>query len=259
MADQDEQDSGRKLTPLQIQEDLLRQALSLKGSIDGLLRQIEIAQPLPPYSAMFARLSTLREAVDRFTTEAHRHKDLLTTTVIVPTGQFPGKYHEEMIRTLLRTKMEPHVEDWEYQHLTAARDRENKLDIEKRRGNMTSLTENDRAELWDWAAEAAQNILQNHVWFEADYTMAEKENGIENVNHGLRRKLTIPELGEDEFGDDDDEDELFDDVEDDKADDMDMDSSELESDKSNLAMPAVTKKPLAMDKVHRYMMRGEAV
>lgn len=248
--------------PVRIQEGLLRKAQVLKGNVDAFLRQFQTANPLPPYPAMYARLTALRDAVNEFAHEAHKHQDLLSQIVLVPGLNFPAKYQRNLLEGLLRSKMEPRIEDWEHQHLKAAHEKENRLDQERRDGNMSSLSEKDRQELWNWAAPAAQGELEKHVWFIADYTMAEKEAGIEKVVHGLRRPLVVPELPDpDEENAEGDEDELFEDVEEgaDAQDAMEVDDTKPQNQMATApAGVRSTQRPMAMDKIHRFMTKGVA-
>lgn len=43
-------------------------------------------------------------------------------------------------------------------------------------------------ELWNWAGRAANELARHHEWG-GDFTLAEREAGVENVVTGLRRKL----------------------------------------------------------------------
>lgn len=43
-------------------------------------------------------------------------------------------------------------------------------------------------ELWNWAGRAANELARQHEWG-GDFTLAEREAGVENVVTGLRRKL----------------------------------------------------------------------
>ena len=77
------------------------------------------------------------------------------------------------------------------------------------------LPKSDREELWQWAPVAANDEIRKQNWG-GDYTMAEKQSGIENVETGLRRELQEPPdpdeqdevegAEESDEGDDDEED-----------------------------------------------------
>lgn len=263
MADEDEEQEIREVTdPVKIQEGLIRKAQVLKGNVETFLHRLEAARPLPPYPDMQTRLNALRDAVNDFNAELDKHKDLLSTTVLVPGLTFPARSQMGLLEQLLRTKMEPHVEDWEHQHLEAAHERENRLDREKRGGALTSLSDKDRQELWNWAPQAAQEELKRHVWFTADYTMAEREAGLEHVNHGLQRELIVPELP-----DSDDDDELFEEMEEEEEDDDEEDAGDqaqkdmdgkAQAQSGSAVTPTLSgRKPMPMDKIQHFMTKGD--
>ena len=82
---------------------------------------------------------------------------------------------------LLRKKLEPQVEDWVQE------------------GRATDSADGKQEELWNWANEWIGSRVATYAMDEAgdNYTVEERELGIENVRTGLRRK----------FDEDEDEDE----------------------------------------------------
>ena len=117
--------------------------------------------------------------------------------------QFPGRYQSDVIQMLLRTKMEPDVEEWFEQGQSLGKDLKSTPQM---------LRDNDRQALWQWAPGAANAEARRQKWG-ADYTLAEVQNGIEDIVTGLKRELMEPPPDEDmdedkdDFGDDDDEEE----------------------------------------------------
>lgn len=102
---------------------------------------------------------------------------------------------------MLRTNFEPDVKEW------VARGHE--LADRKLHRDASTLSEHDRNELWEWAPSAANAEARRQKWG-ADYTLAEKEMGIDRVVTGLRRELVVPpdeDMGEDEEYEEDDEDD----------------------------------------------------
>lgn len=116
-----------------------------------------------------------------------------------------------MLEHLLRTKLEPEVEEWVEKGQEMARKASN--------GKYTELSESDRDELWQWAPVIANDEIRKQNWG-GDYSIAEKQAGIENIETGLKRELQEPpdpeEEDEDEGGeesekegdDDDDEEDI---------------------------------------------------
>lgn len=82
---------------------------------------------------------------------------------------------------LLRKKLEPKVEDW------AAEGRQIATEATEQ-GRNNGYTQSNLNELWNWAGMAANEDARKHTWG-GNYTLAEKELGVENVVTGLRRKL----------------------------------------------------------------------
>lgn len=122
-----------------------------------------------------------------------------------------------VLQQLLRKKAEPAVEDWVEDNTNPAR-------VAKWNDGLdTGLKEDEQAALWASAKPTSTRVLGDMVRsgaFDFEYTLAEKEAGVDNVVTGLRRELNkvMASNEEDEYEDDeDDEDE--DDFEDVKMED----------------------------------------
>lgn len=61
----------------------------------------------------------------------------------------------------------------------------------KHAGRRAGISDSARDDLWQWAPIAANDEIRRQNWG-GDYTMAEKESGIENVETGLKRVLQEP-------------------------------------------------------------------
>jgi mediator of RNA polymerase II transcription subunit 8 len=98
----------------------------------------------------------------------------------------------------LRKKLEPQVENW----VEEGRAAETGINGAAKAGE-------DEEELWSWAQDWIGMRVAKYAVEEAgdNYTVEEREKGIENVNTGLRRTLD-----EDESSEDEDEDEEMEDV-----------------------------------------------
>jgi mediator of RNA polymerase II transcription subunit 8, fungi type len=114
---------------------------------------------------------------------------------------------------LLRKKVEPGVERWIEEHTTQTTNHE---------PGSRDLENAELRKLWAGAAPMSQGIvgpmLEEDGAFGDDFTIAEREGGVENVVTGLKRKLD----GGDSESDDDDYD--FDDEGDEKMKDEDSKS-----------------------------------
>lgn len=133
-----------------------------------------------------------------------------------PLTSFPGHTQEALLGQLLRKKLEPRVEDWIDEYTVKAERESVQINGTKAGEGKSGLGGESLAELWRSASTTSQGIvgpmLEEGGDFEDDYTLAEREAGVENVVTGLKRKL----YGEDESqdGDEDDEDETKNNVED---------------------------------------------
>lgn len=111
-----------------------------------------------------------------------------------------------MIQQLLRKKAEPAVEDW-------VEDNTNPSKVAKwDNGADTALNEKEQKELWAFAKPTSTEIagqMYTSGAFDYDYTLAEKENGVENVVTGLRRTLK-KSMDDDDEEDEDEDDEMED-------------------------------------------------
>ena len=144
---------------------------------------------------------------------------------------------------MLRTKLEPDVEDWVEQGAK-------KISKE----SVGALSDRDRNELWQWAPSAANAEARRQKWG-ADYTLAEKEAGVEEVVTGLRRELVVPP---DETEEEDEEyEEVTEEEEDEEADKMDVETRQ----KPNVSGQAASSRPAAssmpLNSIHKFMVTGK--
>ena len=117
---------------------------------------------------------------------------------VYPTHEFPGQTEEVLLSQLLRKKLEPNVEDW------AAEGRKIAIEASAQSSN-GGLGPSELQDLWSWAGLAANEQARKHTWG-GNYTLKEKEMGVENVVTGLRRKLKEdPDESSDEDEDEDEE------------------------------------------------------
>jgi mediator of RNA polymerase II transcription subunit 8 len=144
-------------------------------------------------AADLQQLQTIFDANRGFLTAAHPY----------PHAAFPGHSHEIVLQQLLRKKAEPTVEDWVEDNLNPNRV------VKWDNGRDTGLKEDEQMELWAFAkptsAQTAGHMYSSGA-FDYEYTLAEKETGVDSVVTGLKRKLN-KNMENDEDDDMDDEDE----------------------------------------------------
>ncbi|KAI7263131.1 hypothetical protein KC345_g9219 [Hortaea werneckii] len=102
-----------------------------------------------------------------------------------PLPSYPGHEKEMMLGMLMRKKLDPKTDDWVTQYSKSPETIEENGDVSK-------LNMDDLRDLWDYAGPAENGIVRDMLEndaFGSLFTMAEQEDGIENVKTGLRRKL----------------------------------------------------------------------
>lgn len=161
-----------------------------------------------------------------------------------------------VLQQLLRTRLEPAVDDWIEHGQSVAQEVLNT--------DLSGGPNKELQQLWEWAPTAASEQAQKQKWG-ADYTLAEIESGIESVVTGLKRTLTIPEEADsDEAEDEDEEDEDDDDDDDgdgDENEDVEMaglgvNVKSLDSGHQTTDMAETQIPPMPLDNIFRYMMQG---
>jgi mediator of RNA polymerase II transcription subunit 8, fungi type len=110
------------------------------------------------------------------------NQQLLSSIVAYPLPQYPSA-QAHLLEHLLRTKLEPEVEEWVEKGLEIA--------PQPSQRSSSALSQHERDELWQWAPVAANDEIRKQNWG-GDYSMAEKQAGVENVATGLKRELVEP-------------------------------------------------------------------
>ncbi|TAQ83392.1 hypothetical protein B7494_g8287 [Chlorociboria aeruginascens] len=172
-------------------EQTRQRLFQLTHNIGSLRASVLSANPLPPWSSLQSSASILSTNIKTLTDYLSAHSDLLSRAVVYPQTNYPGRTQEALLGHLLRKKLEPAVESWVEEGRAA------------QEGGVPGSVTDGVDELWRWAGEWIGGRVAQYAMGEGVdvYTVDERENGIENVNTGLRRKLE-----EDDTSGDDDED-----------------------------------------------------
>lgn len=269
---------------VKILEQTRQRLLHLTHSLDSLTSSLHHSDPLPSWyststslpsyqrlfetraglanrrelhrSSLQSQASIISNNLVNICSQLAEHQELLSSLVAYPAPSFPGNTQQGVLEQLLRTKLDPRVEDW------VTRGRIAGTEATSSGGAGGGLSESDLAELWSWAPIEANAEARRRNWG-GNYTLEEKEAGIENVVTGLRR--TLPD-DDDDDDEDEDEDEEFEDVDEDGGEKMEIvgvhtrpGASGVEFDivrgrehvLSEAASPAIP-----LDEVFRYMMTG---
>lgn len=130
--------------------------------------------------------------------------DLFASLVAYPGPDYPTRTQATALEQLLRTKLDPRVDDWVARGRVAGQKQGAASD--------SGLGESGLAELWAWAPVEANREARRRNWG-GNFTLEEKEMGVQNVVTGLGRELEE---------DDDDDEEEDEEEEDEAGDEMDI-------------------------------------
>lgn len=227
----------------------IRQRLqTLNSSLNSLQTNFYEAQPLPTWSSLQSHSGLISSNLQAVAKQLTDNQQLLSSLVAYPLPQYPSA-QAHLLEHLLRTKLEPEVEDWVEKGQETAQHHS--------QGRYKGLSESDRDELWRWAPLAANDEIRKQNWG-GDYTMAEKESGIENIETGLKRELLEPPDTDDH--DDGEGVEESDDGDDSEEDVVEMrrkpNAQGLEFDLSTAKRPA-TQMPI--ESIFRFMTTGNTI
>ncbi|OJD25160.1 hypothetical protein ACJ73_03477 [Blastomyces percursus] len=181
---------------LKVLEQTRQRLVHLTQSLASLINNINQSDPLPSWSSLQSQATIISNNLLNVSEQLTDHHDLLSSLVAYPTPQFPGRTEAAMLSQLLRTKLEPRVEDWVSQGLSMG-----SADATRRR---TGLTVEQLTELWQWAPVEANMEARKRNWG-GDYTLEEKEMGVKNVVTGLKRRLNEEDSGSESGSGDEDE------------------------------------------------------
>ncbi|KAK2861180.1 hypothetical protein FQN49_004463 [Arthroderma sp. PD_2] len=189
---------------LKVVEQTRQRLVNLTQSLGSLVNNITQGQPLPAWSSLQSQATIISNNLLTISQLLHEHRDLLSSLVVYPTPAFPGRTDSAMLNQLMRTKLEPRVEDWlaygrtvgrealerstsdqQHQHISITAGNSSTSIIDD---NTQRLSGEDLQTLWEWAPIEANIEARRRNWG-GDYTIEEKEGGISNVITGLTRKL----------------------------------------------------------------------
>ncbi|KAK2809225.1 hypothetical protein FQN50_004061 [Emmonsiellopsis sp. PD_5] len=191
------------ITPpqLKVLEQTRQRLVQLTQSLASLINNINQSDPLPAWSSLQSQATIISNNLLTVSQQLTDHESLLSSLVAYPTPQFPGNSEAAMLSQLLRTKLEPRVEDW------VARGRSLGNTTTTTQQEDLTLTAAQLTELWHWAPVEANMEARRRNWG-GDYTLEEKEAGVKNVVTGLRRRLVEDsgsESGSEEESEEEDE------------------------------------------------------
>lgn len=177
-------------------------------------------------------------------------QDLFGSLIAYPGPDYPSRTQGPALEQLLRTKLDPRVEDWVSRGRTVGQ--KSQSQAQALVGGQ-ELSEGDLTELWEWAPVEANQEARGRNWG-GNFTLEEKEAGIENVVTGLRREL-----------EDDDESEEEEEEEEEEEDQMDIVGARKKASGGGLEFDIAARQPaqvaagepvMPLDDVLRFMTTG---
>ena len=163
-----------------------------------------------PRSSLQSQASIISNNLISVTEHLSEHSDLLNSLVAYPGPEYPGRTQANTLEQLLRTKLDPRVEDWVARGRIAGTETTDTAPAIPAPGSITTskLSEAEIGELWEWAPIEANQEARRRNWG-GNFTLEERENGIQNVVTGLKRVLEDDEgESEEESEDEEGEDEM---------------------------------------------------
>lgn len=218
--------------------------LTLNASLGKLRENIATQNPLPSWNSLQSHANLISNNLQSIAEQIAEHQQDLSSTQAFPLPQYPGKQQGFILETLLRTKLEPNVEEWLDEGRRMATEEQNR----------TNLSDQARSELWQWAPSAANAEARKQKWG-ADYTLAEKLNGIENVITGLKRELIEPADDIDE--EEDDYDDISDDDEEEDKMDVEQPQTGAAAGRSGSPQQSTAAPQMPLETIHRFMTTGK--
>ncbi|KAK5123403.1 hypothetical protein LTR85_002835 [Meristemomyces frigidus] len=189
--------------------DQLRQRLSqLSQSLASTRADLERSDPAPSWPTLQRDAELLVHNLNRYQETMNEHRGFLTAAHAYPLPTFPGPSQEHVLTQLMRKKLDPKTEDWiaEYTKPKTQGTRQLNGMPNGDTSHGIQLKDEDYRNLWTWAGSTSTDIANGMLIsdaFEDNYTLAEREAGIENVVTGLKRNLEDDSDEEDEEGGDD--------------------------------------------------------
>ncbi|VUC22841.1 unnamed protein product [Clonostachys rosea] len=175
-------------------EQMVSRISQLSSSISSLKHDLIRSAPLPPPSSFQASAQILQRNLQTILDSITENSELFSQMALHPSTNFPGRTQEHVLMMLLRSKLEPQMEERVSQGLETAH-----------RATPEGIAV--LQEVWDECRRWTQQRIAEYVSEEADdvYTKEERDSGVENVRTGLRRELEEDESDEEGEGEDEDE------------------------------------------------------
>ncbi|KAJ6017820.1 hypothetical protein N7451_001199 [Penicillium sp. IBT 35674x] len=158
---------------IKVLEQSRQRLVQLTRSLGSLIASLNQSDPLPQWSSLQSQASIISNNLISVSEHLSEHSDLLSSLVAYPGPEYPGRTQANTLEQLLRTKLDPRVEDW------VARGRVAGTDPAQAPGFNTTaenkpLSEAELNELWEWAPFEANQEARRRNWG-GNFTLEERE------------------------------------------------------------------------------------
>ncbi|KAL4885589.1 mediator complex, subunit Med8 [Aspergillus karnatakaensis] len=187
--------------------------IQLTHSLGSLITSLNNSDPLPSWPSLQSQSSIISSNLQSLSTHLSENHELLRSISAYPAPEFPTKTHGTTLEQLLRTKLDPRVEEWvsrgakgDVHSLSSVQGAGAGTGMN---GNMLGqsggeLSEGDLAALWEWAPVEANAEARRRNWG-GNFTLEERERGIQSVVEGLGLTRVLEDDEESEEEEDEDE------------------------------------------------------
>ncbi|KAJ5996327.1 hypothetical protein N7522_007987 [Penicillium canescens] len=199
---------------IKVLEQARQRLVQLTRSLGSLITSLHSSDPLPPWSSLQSQASIISNNLLSVSEQLSEQRDLFTSLVAYPSPEYPGRTQAPTLEQLLRTKLDPRVEDWVARGRAAGTEggpSQSTIPSPSRLVEAESadhkLSEAELTQLWEWAPLEANQEARRRNWG-GNFTLEERESGIQNVVTGLRRQLEDDLASEEEESEGEEEEEM---------------------------------------------------
>ncbi|KAJ5283922.1 hypothetical protein N7505_001902 [Penicillium chrysogenum] len=189
---------------IKVLEQSRQRLVQLTRSLGSLIASLNQSDPLPPWTSLQSQASIISNNLISVSDQLSDQRDLLSNLVAYPGPEYPGRTQANTLEQLLRTKLDPRVEDWVARGRAAGTESTGPSNFSDPDAAYKPLSDAQLAELWEWAPLEANQEARRRNWG-GNFTLEEREAGIENVVTGLRRQLEDDDGEEESEGEEDGE------------------------------------------------------
>lgn len=178
-------------------EQTRQRLIQLTHSLGSLIGSLNQSDPLPSWSSLQSQASIISNNLLNVSSILREYQPLFSSLVAYPAPSYPGKTQANTLEQLLRTKLDPRVNDWVSHGRAVGANVSGLSGAQNQEGGKSLLSEQELDELWAWAPLEANREARRRNWG-GNFTLEEMEMGVENIVTGLRRELEVDEEDEDE-------------------------------------------------------------